>query len=911
MLMVVMLLMGTLFGIGQERVKADTGGTDAVGTPEVKAPWTGAGTEEDPYQIYTPEDLIAIGQDESKVIDKSFILMNDLNLGTYTGRGEGWVPLAPVHLFNGNDHYIRGLYMNRTADPANPLNSTNSVGLFAVNKGTIMNLGLQLAFVANNFAYTGGVAGINEEGGKIIRVNAGGEIQSTGGEIGGGMVGENRGLITEFTSAMKFQYCHIDKLGSIAGVNTSTGDINNGTYIAKEIPYGASMVHTLDGKLSFVYTNCYYTLGTAIEVLPTAEYSNLYYTHQVDDPTKNIGTKLTDAQLADDAYYTDWDKSIWTKPFPTSPPGFYPYIMPGKTEPDSNWVNETDSELTSLKQSYSSSSEVFSYHLVSSKEFADDNKYFKIEGDKLLAAQDFGDKTAFRIQVSARDSRNFVTYSDFWIRAMAPANPDPNTDQPGTGTPGTPEIPAPAPDNGPVVVEPTTPSLPDPVPSYPSTSSGSGTGTPSGQPASPKLIISVDLGTSEKEIFKTGLERTTTNGKTTDKVHMDSAEWKEAIAQAQKQNQKEIRVVIPDVKDEVDQVDFNISKNDIKAVNEAGLGFEVYTDHGTIAVPAASLEGLDEDLYFRLVPVKDSSDQKALLTRVQNEPVVKKAADQAPTLASRPVKIETNLSDRPVTLTIPIRNREIPKDPVLRSQLLNSLAVLIETTDGKVSLDKGKPAEQEGTTGLEVSTNAFGTFTILQWDGVDLTPDTGYIHGFVDGTFRPNAPVSRSQLAVMLARNLGIGQGASSVKLNYSDVPANSYAVNALAAIKEKAIMSGDGYGNFRPEEAVTRGEMAAIIARVEQLPLSSSAAADGFTDVKGHWAASVIQAAQSTGLIKGYADGTFHPNATLTRAETVVIINRMFQLHGGLGLDDQVVAWSDVPAGHWAAEDIEIASRK
>lgn len=116
-----------------------------------------------------------------------------------------------------------------------------------------------------------------------------------------------------------------------------------------------------------------------------------------------------------------------------------------------------------------------------------------------------------------------------------------------------------------------------------------------------------------------------------------------------------------------------------------------------------------------------------------------------------------------------------------------------------------------------------------------------------------------------------------------------------------------DGYpdGSFRPDESVSREEIASVLARVNELPLVGE---DTFTDTSGSWARSAIGAVQEARIMGGYPDGSYRPKAALTRAELVTLMNRLLKRGPLAGI--KVPAWPDVDAGHWAFGDIEEASR-
>lgn len=186
-------------------------------------------------------------------------------------------------------------------------------------------------------------------------------------------------------------------------------------------------------------------------------------------------------------------------------------------------------------------------------------------------------------------------------------------------------------------------------------------------------------------------------------------------------------------------------------------------------------------------------------------------------------------------------------------------------------------------------------------------PRGAYISGYEDGTFRPNQTITRAELAVILARITGLEPGGQATS-PHPDVDGSHWAAAAIAHVKKSGLMVGDDAGRFRSNDPVTRGEMAVIAVRYKKLAAPGKATSS-FTDVDtGHWAAAAIEAAKAAGIIDGYGDGTFKPQGHLTRAEAVKIINRMTGRvpHPGIAQP----SWPDVPTDHWAFHEIEAATR-
>ncbi|GMK46790.1 hypothetical protein PghCCS26_39190 [Paenibacillus glycanilyticus] len=179
-----------------------------------------------------------------------------------------------------------------------------------------------------------------------------------------------------------------------------------------------------------------------------------------------------------------------------------------------------------------------------------------------------------------------------------------------------------------------------------------------------------------------------------------------------------------------------------------------------------------------------------------------------------------------------------------------------------------------------------------------------YIAGYPDGTFKPSRSVSREEVAMMLFRVYDLRQ-SDAEQSSYSDVNKSSWSHDAINAVTKAGFMNGYPDGTFRPEQPITREEVAGIAARLKQL--QGQQGKDGFSDISGSWARDAIKAANAAGVLSGYADGTFRPKANTTRAEMVAVINRVTNRGPLNGV--ATPSWSDVGSNYWAYKDIEEAS--
>lgn len=149
-----------------------------------------------------------------------------------------------------------------------------------------------------------------------------------------------------------------------------------------------------------------------------------------------------------------------------------------------------------------------------------------------------------------------------------------------------------------------------------------------------------------------------------------------------------------------------------------------------------------------------------------------------------------------------------------------------------------------------------------------------YITGYPGGTFKPTACITRAEAATIFYRLLTDStRSLYSTSYNtFKDVPANAWYATAVSTMAKLGIVNGSN-GYFRPNDYITRAEIAAMVARCDGSYYSSSYSS--FSDTVGHWASSYIQRAYELGWINGYGK-TYKPDQYINRAETVAILNRV-----------------------------------
>ena len=176
-----------------------------------------------------------------------------------------------------------------------------------------------------------------------------------------------------------------------------------------------------------------------------------------------------------------------------------------------------------------------------------------------------------------------------------------------------------------------------------------------------------------------------------------------------------------------------------------------------------------------------------------------------------------------------------------------------------------------------------------------------YVVGYSDSTVRPSANISRAEVATIFFRLLksDIRDGNLTADNEFSDVSDGQWHNKAISTMAKLGIVKGRRADRFDPDASITRAEFAAICARFNTKPVENSSS---FSDISGHWAENEIERAAAFGWISGYPDGTFRPDARITRAEAMTMINRVLcrMPQSKSDLLDSMVTWPDNKPSDW-----------
>jgi DNA-binding beta-propeller fold protein YncE len=175
-------------------------------------------------------------------------------------------------------------------------------------------------------------------------------------------------------------------------------------------------------------------------------------------------------------------------------------------------------------------------------------------------------------------------------------------------------------------------------------------------------------------------------------------------------------------------------------------------------------------------------------------------------------------------------------------------------------------------------------------EAIYLCSVNGIVFGYEGGQYRPEAPVTRDQMAVYISRALAGGDEAVpdyAGAADFTDVPLDHWAAKYIYYVKGQNVVTGYPDGSYQPSKVVTRDQMAVYISRAVANPIGEEGLAGyeppdtaSFTDVPtDFWAYRYVEYARSRDIVNGYSDGTYRPEAAVTRDQMAVYVARAFAL--------------------------------
>lgn len=196
---------------------------------------------------------------------------------------------------------------------------------------------------------------------------------------------------------------------------------------------------------------------------------------------------------------------------------------------------------------------------------------------------------------------------------------------------------------------------------------------------------------------------------------------------------------------------------------------------------------------------------------------------------------------------------------------------------------------------------------------LNITDHFAYVIGYPDGTVRPDGNVTRAEVATIFFRMLKDDAREKYWKTDnrYSDVKSTDWYNNAISTLSNMGIIDGYPDGTFRPNAGITRAEFAKIAVSFFKDNVRETIG-DRFSDIHGKWYTEYVNLANELAIVNGYPDGTFRPDNKIIRAESMTIVNntlRRTPCKEGLLPVSVMITWPDNAASAWYYEAVQEAT--
>ena len=263
----------------------------------------------------------------------------------------------------------------------------------------------------------------------------------------------------------------------------------------------------------------------------------------------------------------------------------------------------------------------------------------------------------------------------------------------------------------------------------------------------------------------------------------------------------------------------------------------------------------------------------------------------------------------------PVTCNEYENTDLAKGDVIESVKITGEQLEPGQSPNVASDAVIKNAKGEDVTKNyniKYVDGTLKAVEPLNKEDHFNYIVGYTDGTIRPNNNITRAEVAAIFFRLLTDEARSTFMTddCSFSDVAQGAWCRRSIATLTNAEIISGYTDGTFKPNAPITRAELATIIARFAKLDVNTKT----FSDINGHWAQKYIEQAAGNGWIDGYTDGTFRPNQNIKRAETFAMINRVLdrvtESNSDLLPTDQMNMWSDnMDFDAWYYRDVQEAT--
>ncbi len=351
-------------------------------------------------------------------------------------------------------------------------------------------------------------------------------------------------------------------------------------------------------------------------------------------------------------------------------------------------------------------------------------------------------------------------------------------------------------------------------------------------------------------------------------------------------------------------------------IADTGYRFTGFNKPATFVIPANDIN-LVAQYQLKKKKRRDSSSNSLVNTRVINNTVNKKEEDiivrEPEDVQQEQTKIvsEHNLTQEVIydnaSLTdnqivdISAIGYDVPNVNIIAPTKLGSNVSRIPAVEDKPVFNK-----KHRTRMWELDTKSITPLKL------DRTSRRAFMTGYPDKSFKPDATVTRSEVAMVVSNILGVSEYLSGEDYSmYKDITSPSWYTESVGFLTKHRIMGGFADGTFRPQNGMTRGELAQIVSQFAFVDAHDKA--HKYKDVTDdYWASDYIKSVTEIGIMVGMPDGKFHPEKEVSRAEFAIIINNLLDRSADkpfINKSNELKRFTDENDKYWAYYDIRIAT--
>ena len=419
------------------------------------------------------------------------------------------------------------------------------------------------------------------------------------------------------------------------------------------------------------------------------------------------------------------------------------------------------------------------------------------------------------------------------------------------------------------------------TPTPPPSSGGSGS-SPAPSPTSPSVEIEVPADTNLPASGTVGKEITDITEKdSTTIIAIKETEAIKAIESLRDAAGKDREASIIFNLDTVKGLDYNIELSDnlIKSLVNKNINLEIKTGDSEITIPASILDGVSmptgSKLEFRIAEISDDEAKEA----APESSEIKKVVDLNLVLVKD--NTESKITTFKTYITVKLDIQGLGDQDKLAVYYLNEEIDTLEFVTGKIIDNK-----------VQLKLNHFSKYVILEskltfedvkdhWSRkyVESMAAKNVINGYEDGTFRPDNEITRAEFAKMMANALELD--LSNYNGGFSDIKATDWYADYVATIVRLGLARGYGDGTFKPNNKITRAEMAVILGNALDIEIKSTEVNDLLnkfedSEIIQEWAKLGVAKVIKAGIMVG-SDNKFDPVGTATRGEVATAVYRLY----------------------------------